>query len=188
MTTALAQSVTVEQFLEWEDRQESRHEFDGTRIATMTGETRAHSSIQVGLLRALGNHLDGKPCHPHGSELQIKMAASIRYPDAFVTCTPVPPKATFATEPVVIFEILSESTGSNDLGIKRLEYQATPSVQRHIVLAQTHRVAHVFRRVAESWEVEIYLGSDAILDMPEIGIAVPLAEIYKGIALASDPA
>ena len=92
MTIALAQPITVEQFLDWEDRQELRHEFDGTRVFSMTGGTRAHSSIQVGLLRALGNHLDGKPCHPHGSELKIKLAASSRYPDAFVTCMPVPPK------------------------------------------------------------------------------------------------
>ena len=188
MTIALAQPITVEQFLDWEDRQELRHEFDGIDAFAMTGGTGAHAAIQASLLRALGNHLDGKPCRAYGSELKVKMATSARYPDAIVTCPPVAPKATFATDPVVIFEILSESTGSDDLGVKRLEYQATPSVQRYIVLAQSHRVAHVFRRAGENWEMELYLGSDAVLDMPEIGIAVALSEIYKGIALASDPA
>ena len=106
MTIALAQPITVEQFLDWEDHQALRHEFDGIDAFAMTGGTGAHAAIQASLLRALGNHLDGKPCRAYGSELKVKMATSARYPDAIVTCPPVAPKATFATDPVVIFEIL----------------------------------------------------------------------------------
>ena len=186
MSQTLAQPTTIEQFLAWEERQELRHEFDGVRVLAMTGGTGGHAAIQAGLLRSLGVHLDGKPCQVYGSELKIKMANSVRYPDAFVTCPPVSPKATFAAQPLVIFEILSPSTGSDDLGGKRLEYQAVASLQRYVVLAQTHRVAHVFQRRGEGWDVEVYLGADAVLDMPEIGISLPLADIYQGIALAGD--
>ena len=65
-------------------------------------------------------------------------------------------------------------------------------INRFCILARKKLTAwigpRVFRRAGESWEVELYLGPDAVLDMPEIGIAVPLSEIYTGIALASDPA
>ena len=185
MTLALARPFTVEQFLAWEQRQELRHEFDGIRTIAMTGGTGAHMFIQAGLLLALGTRLRGKPCRP-GGEFKIRMAESVRYPDAVVVCTPVPPAATFITDPVVIFEILSKSTGGDDLGKKRLEYQNIPSLQRYIVLAQSHRTAHVFYRNEDKWEVELYQGEAAILKMPEIAIELPLAEVYEDIVLESE--
>ena len=60
----------------------------------MTGGTAAHERIKVNLLIALGSRLRGKPCQPFGSDLKIRVGDSIRYPDAFVVCTPVPPKST----------------------------------------------------------------------------------------------
>ena len=186
MSVTATQTLTLDQFLAWEDRQDLRHEFDGDRIVAMTGGTGAHSSIQAGLLCTLGNHLRGKSFRPHGAKLKIKMAASVRYPDAFVICTPVAPTSTFVTDPVVIFEILSKSTGNDDLGAKRAEYEATPSVQRYVVLQQSHRAAQVFYRNGDRWEVEFHLGDTATLAMPEIGIVVPLTEIYEGITLESD--
>ena len=185
MTLAFAWPINVDQFLAWEERQELRHEFDGARTIAMTGDTGAHMFIQAGLLLALGTRLRGNPCRP-GGEFKIRMADSVRYPDAVVLCTPLPPSATFVTDPVVVFEILSKCTGGDDLGKKRLEYQDIPSLQRYIVLAQSHRTAHVFYRNEDRWEVEIYLGESAILKMPEIGIELPLAEIYEDIVLESD--
>jgi len=37
MSTALSKSMSLAEFLEWEDKQEGRHEFDGSRIVEMTG-------------------------------------------------------------------------------------------------------------------------------------------------------
>ena len=186
MNAPLAQTLTMAQFLRWEERQELRHEFDGLDVRATTGGTSAHSAIMLQLHRALGEHLDGKPCRPHGGAFRLKLAASVRYPDAFVVCTPVEPDATFVSDPVVVFEILSKSTTSIDLGAKRAEYQATPTIQRYVVLQQTHRAAQVFTRNGDEWDGEFHAGANAVLDMPEIGIAITLGEIYRGIKLASD--
>ena len=187
MNAPLAQPLTMAQFLAWEERQELRYEFDGTSVTAMTGGTYAHSSRQAGLMRVLGVHLLGTRCHPHAGAMKVKMADTVRYPDVLVNCAPRGPNATFVTEPVVVFEVLSKSTHKIDLGAKRAEYQATPSVQRYVVLEQSHRAAHVFARNADEWDSELHLGENAILDMPEIGIAITLGEIYRGITLASDP-
>ena len=186
MNAPLAHPLTMEQFLNWEERQELRYEFDGLGVRAMTGGTSAHAKIMLQLHRALGNHLEGKPCSPFGSALKLKLADSVRYPDAFVNCTPVAPDATFVADPVVVFEILSKSTTSIDLGTKRAEYLATPTIQRYVALQQSHRAAQVFARNGEEWDGEFHAGANAVLDMPEIGIAITLGEIYSGIALASD--
>ncbi len=157
------------------------------RPIAMTGGTAAHSSIQPNVLAALTSRLRGRPCRPHGSHLKIEVAGSIRYPDAFIVCTPVPSQAKVVGDPVVVFEILSPSTANEDLVVKNAEYRATPSIQRYVVLEQTHRAALVFRRSGEDWVSEVLSGDEAVLTMPEIGIDVSLAEFYVDVELPSEP-
>ena len=143
--------MTLEQFLAWEDRQELRWEFDGFQPVAMNGGTLEHSTIQSNLLAALVNHPRGKPCRAHGSHLKIEVAGRIRYPDAFVVCTPVPPGAKVVAEPVVVFEILSPSTANEDLVVKSADYRATPSIQRYVILQQQQAGAIMFTRKGEDW-------------------------------------
>ncbi len=81
---------------------------------------------------------------------------------------------------MVIFEVLSESTSRTDTITKAREYGATPSVRRYIILAQDEIGGQMFERVGEDWLGHV-LGSDSILRMPEIGIEVPLSELYEDI-------
>jgi Uma2 family endonuclease len=185
MNVALRKPMTMAEFLAWEERQELKHEFDGFAPVAMTGGTFAHSAIQMNLYRTLSNHLLGKPCRPMGSDLKILVAGRIRYPDAFVVCSPVPNAATVVTDPVVVFEILSASTANEDLFTKNAEYRSTPSIQRYIVLQQTHIGALVFSRDGDRWVDEVVVGSKGILRMPDIGIEIPLSDIY--VDLTFDP-
>ena len=187
MNVALKQRMTLAEFLAWEERQELRYEFDGFQTYGMVGGTAAHAAIQANLIGALTSRLRGKVCRPFGSELKIAVAGSIRYPDAFVVCTPVSPRATFVTDPVVIFKVLSDSTARIDHVDKNAEYRATPSVQRYVMLEQDSQAATVFAREGERW-VGTRVTGDAVLAMPEIGIELPLAEFYEGLDLSQPSA
>jgi Uma2 family endonuclease len=93
---------------------------------------------------------------------------------------------------VVVFEVLSEGTANTDLIDKNREYRATPSVQRYVILEQTHSAAMVFTRKGVDWMTEIVAGDEALLHLPKIGIAIPLADLYADVELSSsespDPA
>jgi len=183
--SALPKLMTVEEFLDWEERQEERYEYDGVTVHAMTGGTAAHAAIQANLLRVLGNCLKGKPCRPFGSELKLKLESSVRYPDAFVVCAPVEPTATYVTDPVVIFEVLSESTAWRDLGVKNMEYQATPSARRYVALHQAAVAAEVFHRADDGdWKHQFISGA-GVLAMPEIEVSIALSEIYEDVVLPS---
>ena len=97
--------MSLPQFLAWEERQELRHEFDGFQPVAMTGGTAAHDAIQMNLHAALVSRLRGRPCRPHGSDLKVEVVGRVRYPDAFVVCTPVAPRQTVVTDPAVVFEV-----------------------------------------------------------------------------------
>jgi Uma2 family endonuclease len=146
----------------------------------MTGGTLAHAAIQRNLAISVGSRLRGTPCRFYGSDLKIEVAGKIRYPDGFVVCTRVSPQDKVVREPVVIFEVLSESTSRTDTITKTREYGATPSVRRYVILAQDEIGGQMFERVGEDWRGHV-LGADDILRMAEIGIEVPLAELYEDV-------
>ena len=187
MNVALRQRMTLQQFLAWEERQELRYEFDGFSPVAMTGGTAGHEIICLNLTASLLARLRGKPCRPYGSNLKIEVMGRIRYPDAFVACGPVARSSTVITDPVVIFEVLSESTARTDRIDKNREYASTASVRRYVMLEQDQIAATVFERVGDAWVGGI-LAADDTIRMPEIGIEIPLAELYEGLDFSNPPA
>ncbi len=175
--------MTVPAFLAWEERQELRYEFDGFDPVAMTGGTAAYDRITFNLRKALEAGLAGKPFQPSGPSLKIVADGHVRYPDVVVVRGPVPPTATVRDYPVVVFEVLSDSTGSVDLFDKNREYRATLSILRYVVLQQTRAAAVAFARRGDDWLTEIVAGDDAVLRLPEIGIEVPLAACYANLDL-----
>jgi Uma2 family endonuclease len=186
MNLPLRRPMTLAEFLEWEERQPMRYEFDGIGPVAMTGGTYGHSTIQGNLAIAVGGRLRGKPCRFQGSDLKFQVAEGhVRYPDGMVVCSPVDRNATVIYDPVIVFEVLSPSTTRGDRIVKAREYQATPSVQRYIMLEQDGVSATVYARSGETWTHEI-LVTDSMLALPEIGISLPLAELYEGIVFNAD--
>jgi Uma2 family endonuclease len=187
MNLAVRKPMSLAEFLAWEERQELRYEFDGVEPSAMTGGTAAHADIQANLITAFRNRMRGKPCKFYGSDLKVLVADnSSRYPDGMVVCSPVAPNATAVRDPVVIFEVLSPSTAAKDRIVKAREYQATPSVKRYVMLEQDRIGATVYARAQDGWSV-LVLKDDDTLDMPEIGLAIPLAEFYEGLAFEAQP-
>src|SRR5271166_6624962 len=186
MNLALRKPMTLAEFLEWEERQPLRYEFDGVGPVAMTGGTAGHADIQANLATALRTRLRGSPCRFYGSDLKFQVAEDhIRYPDGMVVCSPVDRTATVVHDPVVVFEVLSPSTATSDRIVKAREYQATPSVQRYVMLEQDSVGATVYARAGDAWTPEILI-ADSILVLPEIAVSLPLAELYEGVVFEAE--
>jgi Uma2 family endonuclease len=179
--------MTREEFLAWEAQQPLRHEFDGFQPVAMAGGTEDHAAIQRNLAIAIGGRLRGTPCRFYGSDLKIDTSQTIRYPDGFVVCSPRRRGATLIPDPVVIFEVMSDSSARTDLVIKNQEYAGVPTVRRYVVLSQNEMAGTMFERIGIDW-VGHLLRPDSVLRMPEIDIEVPLAELYEGVDLATPDA
>jgi len=181
--SALPKAVSLDDFIAWEERQELRYEFDGVAVEAMTGGTTAHARIQANLIIAIGQRLRGGPCFIVGSELKIRTATSVRYPDAMVVCAPADGKATWTNEPTALFEVLSPSTARKDLGVKNAEYQTLPSLRRYVALHQDAAAAEVFFRDDEGEFAHEFVAAGGVLRMPEIGVEFPLGVCYEGVAI-----
>lgn len=182
--------MTVEAFLAWERRQELRYEFDGIAPVAMAGGKVAHSKIATNLVEALRRRLRGGRCQAFRGDLKIMTQAGskIRYPDAIVTCSPVDDADDIVPHPVVVFEVLSEATAGTDRVAKNDEYAGVPSIARYVMLEQDRAAATVFAREAGGWTGRLVTGMGAVLDLPEIGAELPLAELYDGVSLPGEAA
>ena len=182
MSAALKLPMSREEFLLWEEQQELRYEFDGVNIVAMPGGTLAHATIQTNLAISVGGRLRGTPCRFLGEGLKVATRTGYRYPDGFVACNPGENTSTVITDPVVLFEVQSPGTAGVDSVTKNQEYAEIASVRRYVQIAQDRVGATVFERVGEDWVGRVVAG-DGVLHMPEIGIEVPLPELYEGLDL-----
>ncbi len=85
---------------------------------------------------------------------------------------------------VVVFEVLSPTSGRTDRIVKLREYRAVPSILRYVILEYTGIGLSVFERANgdEPWRATA-LTADDTLRMPEIGIEIPVTELYQEVDL-----
>ena len=104
-------------------------------------------------------------------------------PDAQVTCHPNPPDDSFQDNPVVVIEVISESTRRADEGEKRAGYLALPSVEVYLLVESGRPAVIAYRRTATGFVREVFTGLAAVIPLGGIGTELPLAEIYERVTL-----
>ena len=183
MNVALSKPMTREAFLLWAESQDRRYEFDGFQPVAMTNGTNNHGTISNNLNVELTLLLRGSPCRsmpPEGGGVAT-MGSKVRSPEATVTCSKVRGQDRLIPNPVIVFEVISESTRRIDLIDKLREYHAVPSIKRYVVIEQTGVAVTVHSRQGdEPWATMPY-GVGGILDLPEIGIQLPVDLLYRDV-------
>jgi Uma2 family endonuclease len=190
MSLALQRPWTLEQFLGWAGAQDRRYEFDGVAPVAMTGGSARHSRVTSNIHAALRGRLRGAPCAYYGPDLGVQTIGSkVRYPDALITCATFPDTAQLAPEVQVVFEVLSPTSGQTDRIEKVREYAAVPSIRRYVIVETRSAGALVLHRAGagEAWTA-LALTGDEILDLPEVGLSIPVAEFYESVDFGGEVA
>jgi Uma2 family endonuclease len=176
--------TTIDEYLAGEEGSVVKHEYLGGAVHAMAGATNGHNEIAMNALGVLFNSLRGKPCRPYNSDTKVRIELSghtrFYYPDAMVVCHPNPRSDSFQDQPVVVIEVLSESTRRIDLGEKCDAYLKIPSLQVLLLVESDKIAVTVHRRQPDGGFVEEYHTEiDAVISLPEIGAELPLAELYE---------
>ena len=162
-----------------------RFEFVRGRIVhAMTGATYDHGQISLRAAMIVGRQLDPKQWAVSVADRGVETADTIRYPDIVVERSLGASKSLFTDAPVLIIEVLSQSSGERDLEIKPAEYTSLPSLQAYIVASQDDPVCQVWLRGADGKfppQPVTIEGRDQVIHIPALSVAIPLAEVYRGI-------
>ena len=178
--------MTLDEFLAWEREQPQRYEYARGVITMMTGGSLDHSTIASNLWTALRGQLRGRGCRAFRGDAKVIANDSIRYPDLSVTCTPVRGDADVVLDPVVVVEVLSDSTEREDRGRKKFDYFATPSIMQYAIIEQGERRIELYTRADSKWTNEIIQG-DRVLNLSSIGVEISLDVIYEDTELDITP-
>ena len=184
MTLAFRKIMTLQEFFHWAEAQDARYEFDGFQPVAMTGGSLRHSRLIRSVNFQLTSRLAGKSCEPLGPDAGVATVGdAVRYPDAVVTCTKFDDLGRLVPNPVVVFEVISPTSGRIDRMVKLREYGAVPTIRRYVIVESDAATVTVLSRDHEGEAFRAAaLGEDDVLDLPEIGIEIPVAAIYEGIA------
>lgn len=172
-------------YVAWEAAQPIRYELVDGQVHAMGGGTAEHDTIGNNLRAALHAQLRGKRCRSHGPDLKVRAGQDGRYPDALIDCGPRLPGALWAQEPVAVFEVLSRSTGWIDQSLKLRDYDATPTIRHYVLISQDEFRAMIYTREADGRlgvrHAVLLEGSEAAVEIPALGVAVPFAVLYEGV-------
>ena len=175
-------------FLEWERKQEYKHEYAGGEIFAMAGASINHNRILTNIIVSAGSYLKNKSCNIFPSDLRIavKSKNSFFYPDATIICGEPQFDDDFIKDtvknPTVIFEILSPSTEDYDIGKKLFFYMQIESLQQYIIIdSRTIHVRITTKMENGIWKfAELTEKSDTIF-INSIDLNASLENIYDGI-------
>ena len=179
--------ISVEDYLTGELSSEVRHEFVNGEVLAMVGASMDHNTIAGNLFATLHGLLQGGPCRPFIGDVKVRIQQHgddrFYYPDLVVSCSPDQPSNYYTDSPVLIVEVLSDSTERHDRAEKFHAYRKLESLQEYVLVAQDLMRVEVYRR-ASGWELELF-GAEDRLRLESVELELAVAQIYARTELAA---
>ena len=180
MSEAAVQPLSFAEIEAMEDRDGLRYElWDGEPVA-MTGGSSAHNLIALGLRDVI--RPQARPCMAYVADMALKFQPGAysdkAYPDMMLVYEPL--EGHYQTDPVLVAEVLSDSSVKRDRNDKMRAYRALASIEVYLIVSQTSIHIEVYRR-ANRWSREDYLGTEAKIELGKPRLTIPLREVYADV-------
>ncbi|QHV01154.1 Uma2 family endonuclease [Synechocystis sp. B12] len=178
---------TPEQYLALEATALERSEYIDGEIIPMVGALPNHNLIIGNFYAALNFALKRKPYYVFVTDqrLWIPSLRIYTYPDIMVVSGDLILQAgrkDTITNPMLIVEVLSQSTQSYDQGKKFKAYRSIPSFQEYVLIDQSDMHIEVYSRQDNGqWLLSEWNGNDAILQLSKIDFEIALADVYDKV-------
>ncbi len=184
-TASQFQPISVRDYLAGEQIAKRKHEYVDGVVYAMAGGTVQHSRIASNATGTLHAQLRGHKCEAFNSDMKVRVrlrrGTRFYYPDVSVVCPPNAESDSFHDTPVVIVEVISESTRRTDKCEKSEAHLSIDSLCVYVLVEQASAAVLVYRRGDRGFDREVYTGLDAIIPLPEIECELALAELYQNV-------
>jgi Uma2 family endonuclease len=187
VSEAARRHMTVDQYLAFELRSPSRHEYLAGEVFAMPPSGSQHNAIAARLLAATTAHLRGSVWQAFLSEVKVRVRTNMRdyfyYPDMLVISDPDRRadgggQAPFVCSPRLIAEVIAPATENIDRREKSMMYREIASLEEYVLVAQDKCEVTVSRR-REQWRPVIYRALEDAAEFRSIGLSLQLARIYR---------
>lgn len=178
---------TPEEYLSLEISSDIRHEYLKGEIIPMTGGTPAHNQLVSALNALLWFGLRGKPYSVFMTDqrLWIPDRQLYTYPDGMVIKNPVvlqSGRKDTVTNPLLLAEVLSNSTKAYDRDEKFAAYRTLPTFQEYLLIDQSCRHLEQYVKQGDrQWLFKEYEQPDDQIRLVSIGLEIRLGDLYEQI-------
>ncbi len=185
--TQSSQTYSLTDYFDLDTTADTRHEYLNGTIVPMTGGTPNHNRIIRNLCTALTLGLRGQPCEVFVADqrLWIPQRRIATYPDVMViegALAYQSGRRDTVTNPVLIAEVLSQSTRDYDQGDKFAAYRTLPSFREYILIDQYgYQVAHYAKTGNKKWTFQEYDSPDEAIALVTCSCQLPLLELYDKV-------
>jgi Uma2 family endonuclease len=186
VSEAARRHMTVDQYLAFELKSPSRHEYLAGEVFAMTGSGAQHNALAARLFAATAAHLSGSPWLGFRSEVKVRVRTNMRdyfyYPDMLVISEPDHradggDQAAFVCSPRLLAEVISPATENIDRREKSMMYREIATLEEYVLVAQDKCEVTIFRR-REQWRPVLYRSLEDSAEFRSIGLSLPLTWIY----------
>lgn len=178
---------TPEEYLELEEKAEYKNEYKDGEIIQMTVGTTNHNKIAGNFYKKFPNTLQGQGCDVYIGDVKVSIPRYrlYTYPDVIVIKgKPIyeGKGTTIITNPLLIVEVLSNSTKNYDKTDKFKYYRSIPGFQEYIIIDQYSFAVEQFTKQTEGqWIFKEYEGEDPVLVLDSIEFQITLRDIYDRV-------
>jgi Uma2 family endonuclease len=181
--------VTPREYLEWEESATEKHEYRDGKIVQMAGGTTNHNEIIGNIYLALRLGLRGTGNYRiffSDVRLWISSKNTFTYPDIMVVCGDViyhDNRQDTIVNPMLIIEVLSNSTKAYDKTDKFDAYRSLPSFTEYIAIDQyRYSVEQYVKTDDNQWLITYHESEDSVLELSSIDVAIKLTDIYANVS------
>ena len=180
-------TCSPEEYLELEREAEFKSEYIDGYVVAMVGASEPHNLIVTNTVRELGTQLKGRDCRVYSNDMRVDLREQklFAYPDLVVVCGEPAlsgERRDNLRNPIVIIEVLSESTESYDRGIKFIKYRRIESLKEYLLIAQGAPLIEQFvRQENDDWLMSEASGLSASIRLGSIECVLRLNEVYDKV-------
>lgn len=187
--TSEVKLYSISEYLALEEKSLEKNEYHNGKIMAISGGSLAHAILggNISTQLNIGINTNQQDCLVTNCDLKVFIEKVNRfvYPDAAVLCD----DATYhksdknaITNPIIIIEVLSDSTEKYDRGEKFRMYSSLPSFKEYILIDQHQPIVDIlYREDATYWKMQTTIGLDKTFPIHTLGFDIKMADLYKKI-------
>jgi Uma2 family endonuclease len=176
-----------EEYLALEESAIDKSEYHDGEIVPMPGGTANHNKIAGNFYKKFPLTVNGQDYETFINDMRLWLPLTRRYvyPDIMVIQgEPIyhENNKTIVTNPLVIVEVLSNSTKDYDRGGKFLAYRSIPEFREYILIDQySYHIEQFAKNSDGKWVLTEYDSEELVLILESVEFQIPLSEIYERI-------
>lgn len=178
----LDKTYSVEEYLAIEAKSESRHEFFYGNLIEMPGNTIFHERMVKSLLRILEFIISDLEFEVFSKDIKVKTPDGnvFFYPDlVMVPISAQQGNSYFANNPMLIIEVLSDSTRRYDSTDKFIQYIKIESLQYYLLVEPEKQVVIFYEKAADGdWVAKTYTENEEEVKLPKLNATLRIGDIY----------